>query len=80
MQESVKRTSLWLDAWRRLLKNKLAVVGLCMLVFMVLLVIFGPPVWYAISGNTPDFMPSDVDNGDLLKSFPPSWSHPDEFR
>lgn len=75
-QESIKSTSLWLDAWKRLLKNKLAVLGLTLLVFMVVLVVIGPSIWYAISGNTPEFIPSNVQNGELVKSFPPSWSHP----
>ena len=37
-------TSLWKDAWRRLLKNKLAVVGAILLVLMVAVVLIGPEV------------------------------------
>lgn len=37
-------TSLWKDAWRRLLKNKLAVVGTILLVLMVAVVLIGPEV------------------------------------
>jgi len=37
-----KQRSLWGDAWRRLIKNKLAVVGLCIVVFFVLVAIFAP--------------------------------------
>jgi dipeptide transport system permease protein len=42
--EAVVRPSLsyWQDAWRRLLKNKLAMAGLIFLIFLVLMAIFGP--------------------------------------
>ncbi|HLA94966.1 MAG TPA: ABC transporter permease [Pyrinomonadaceae bacterium] len=68
-----KGTSLWADAWRRLLKNKLAVFGLVVLAFMVVLVSIGPPILQWLTGITPDYIPAD---GDLLKSFPPSVQHP----
>lgn len=35
-----KRTSLWLDVWRRLVKNKAAMVGLAIIIIMVLCAIF----------------------------------------
>jgi peptide/nickel transport system permease protein len=35
-----KRQSLWLDTWRRLRKNKAAVVGLVILLFLILIAIF----------------------------------------
>jgi oligopeptide transport system permease protein len=69
----IKGTSLWVDAWKRLLKNKLAVFGLVVLAAMVLLVSLGPPVLRWLTGITADFQPS---SGDLLKSFPPSLEHP----
>jgi oligopeptide transport system permease protein len=75
-QEKVKGTSLWQDAWKRLLKNKLATFGLCVLVVMLFFVTLGPVIWYQISGNTPDYIPSRLSQGDLLKSFPPSLKHP----
>lgn len=71
--ETIKQTSLWGDAWKRLLKNKLAVFGLVVLVIMVVLVAIGPPIFTAITGYTADYIPAD---GNLLKSFPPSLQHP----
>ncbi|CAN5510362.1 ABC transporter permease subunit [soil metagenome] len=72
-QEIVKGTSLWSDAWKRLLKNKLAVFGLVILAIMAILVIAGPSVLYWATGFTADGIP---ENGDLIKSFPPSLLHP----
>src|SRR4051812_37881947 len=40
----VAGTSLWADAWKRLLKNKLSVFGMVVLIVMVLLVTVGPTV------------------------------------
>ncbi|WP_339146861.1 MULTISPECIES: ABC transporter permease [unclassified Sutcliffiella] len=42
--EAVVRPSLsyWQDAWRRLVKNKLAMAGLVFLVFLTIMAIFGP--------------------------------------
>ncbi|WP_102272697.1 ABC transporter permease [Cytobacillus massiliigabonensis] len=42
--EAVVRPSLsyWQDAWRRLLKNKLAMAGLTFLILLILMAIFGP--------------------------------------
>lgn len=71
--EVVKASSLWGDAWKRLLKNKLAVFGLAVLVVMVVLVAVGPFIFRMITGLTADYIPSD---GNLLKSFPPSLQHP----
>ena len=70
--EQVKGTSLWRDAWKRLLKNRLAVFGLIMLGIMAVLVILGPMVLYWATGITADEIPA---NGDLIKSFPPSMHH-----
>jgi oligopeptide transport system permease protein len=71
----VKGTSLWKDAWKRLLKNKLAVFGLCVVVLMILSVIVGPAIIKATTGFTPDYIPSDK-GGEFVKSFPPSLQHP----
>lgn len=38
--EEVKGISIWVDAWRRLRKNKLAVLGGCILIVIVLLAVF----------------------------------------
>ena len=69
----VKGTSLWKDAWKRLLKNKLAVFGMIVVGFMVVAVMIGPPLIQMANGFAPDTIPS---NGDLVKSFPPSMLHP----
>ncbi len=78
----VRGTSLWRDAWRRLLKNKLAVFGLVVVALIALASIAGPTIIKQTFGFTPDYIPShDVK---LIKSFPPftgpdgkfSWSHP----
>jgi oligopeptide transport system permease protein len=70
---AVSGTSLWRDAWRRLLKNRLAVFGMVVLAIMVIVVTIGPPILFALTGFAADTQPRD---GDLLKSFPPSWLHP----
>lgn len=51
--EAVVRPSLsyWQDAWRRLLKNKLAMLGLFFLAFLTFMAIFGP----IISPHTVDY-------------------------
>lgn len=71
--EIVKSASLWSDAWKRLLKNKLAVFGLVVLAIIAILVLVGPPVFYWATGFTADGIPDD---GNLIKSFPPSLQHP----
>ena len=71
--ETVKGTSLGRDAWKRLLKNKLAVFGLIVLALMVIAVAAGPPIIRWTTGLTADYIPAD---GDLIKSFPPSAGHP----
>lgn len=72
-KEVVKGTSLWKDAWQRLLKNKLAVFGLIVMVFMVIAVLIGPSIIFYTTGFTPEYIPA---NSDLIKSFPPSLQHP----
>ena len=78
----VRGTSLWRDAWRRLLKNKLAVFGLVVVILVTVSSIIGPTVIKSVFGFTPDFIPTHDVN--LTRSFPPfqgpdgkfSWSHP----
>jgi oligopeptide transport system permease protein len=78
----VQGTSLWKDAWRRLLKNKLALFGLIVVAFVTLASILGPTLIKMTWGFTPDYVPSD--NVALVRSFPPftgpdgkfSWTHP----
>ena len=74
--ETIKGTSLGRDAWRRLLKNKLAVFGLVVIVLMVIAVTLGPVIIRLTTGLTADYIPSDVGNGELVNSFPPSSRHP----
>ncbi len=71
--EIVIGTSLWGDAWKRLLKNRLAVFGLIVLAIMAVAVAIGPQILYMATGFTADGFP---ENGDLIKSFPPSMLHP----
>jgi ABC-type dipeptide/oligopeptide/nickel transport system permease subunit len=79
--EFVAGTSLWKDAWRRLLKNKLAVFGLIVVATITIGSLIGPPIIKASTGYTYDSMPRDVL---LLKAMPPfadrdgsfSWRHP----
>ena len=71
--ETIKGTSLWKDAWRRLLKNKLAVFGLIVMALMIIAVTIGPAIIRWTTGYTADYIPSE---GDLIKSFPPSMQHP----
>ena len=73
--EQVKGTSLWRDAWRRLLKNRLAVLGMIVLAFMVVLVTIGPTIIRLTTGITADYVPSQIEQGDLVRSFPPSTEH-----
>jgi oligopeptide transport system permease protein len=80
--EFVRGTSLWRDAWRRLLKNKLAVFGLIVVVFVTFASLLGPTVIKRATGFTPDYIPTNDTR--LIKSFPPftgpngefSWTHP----
>jgi oligopeptide transport system permease protein len=79
--EVIAGTSLWRDAWRRLLRNKLAVFGMIVVAFITLVSITGPFIIKQLTGLTPDYIPSDVS---LLRSIPPftapdgsfSWIHP----
>ena len=71
-EKVLKGSSLWKDAWKRLLKNKLATFGMVVVFLMTLLVSFGPIIFSAITGISADSVP---DNPDLLKSLPPSGSN-----
>lgn len=68
-EKIVKGSSLWKDAWKRLLRNKLATFGMVVVALMTVLVAFGPVLLAMITGITADSVP---DNPDLLKSLPPS--------
>ena len=79
--ELVVGTSLWRDAWRRLFKNKLAVLGIIVVAVVVLASVIGPTVIQRATGYAYDVIPKDTR---LNKSFAPfrspeggfSWTHP----
>src|SRR5215210_6477112 len=71
-REVISGASLWRDAWKRLLKNKLAVFGMVVLGVMLIAVIVGPQLLYALTGYTADAIPAE---GELIKSIPPSSKH-----
>src|ERR1041385_6049534 len=71
--DTTKGTSLARDAWKRLLKNKLAVFGLVVVVIMAFAVTIGPPIIASLTGYTYDFQPTDQA---LVKSMAPSLTHP----
>jgi oligopeptide transport system permease protein len=80
--EFVRGSSLWRDAWRRLLKNKLAVFGLVVVVIVSIASLVGPTLIKQTFGFTPDYIPSN--DVKLARSYPPftgpdgefSWLHP----
>ena len=79
--ELVAGSSLWRDAWRRLLKNKLAVFGLIVVSVIALSSLAGPSILKKINGYSYDYIPKE---SRLNKSFAPfrspegnfSWTHP----
>src|SRR6476620_11306240 len=71
--EPVKGTSLARDAWKRLLKNKLAVFGRVVIGFMLIAVTIGPQIIESLTGYTYDFQPTDRE---LVRSMAPSLKHP----
>jgi oligopeptide transport system permease protein len=79
--EYLAGTSLWKDAWKRLLKNKLAVFGMIVVAVIIVACVIGPPILKALTGYDYAYIPSDQG---LTKSFPPftapdgsfSWTHP----
>ncbi len=74
--EQIKGTSLWRDAWKRLLKNRLAVFGMVVMIIMIIAVTIGPAIIRWTTGFTADYVPSRLEEGDLVQSFPPSMQHP----
>ncbi len=79
--ELIAGASLWRDAWRRLLKNKLAVLGLIVVIGLTLASVIGPTVIQRATGYAYDVIPKE---SRLNKSFAPfrspegtfSWAHP----
>jgi oligopeptide transport system permease protein len=66
--EVMRGTSLWRDAWRRLLKNKLAVFGMAVVGIIIVAVLVGPAVIKAATGYQYDTIPAD---SKFVQSFPP---------
>jgi ABC-type dipeptide/oligopeptide/nickel transport system permease subunit len=58
-------SSLWRDAWRRLRRNRLAVVGLVIIAALIVVAVFGP--WL----SPYDFLSQNLD----LRNRPPSFQH-----
>jgi oligopeptide transport system permease protein len=81
MDEAIVGTSLWKDAQRRLLKNRLAIFGMIVVSIVIVASVAGPPIIRYFTGYTYDYIPTD---SSLIKSFPPftapdgsfSWTHP----
>jgi oligopeptide transport system permease protein len=79
--ELIVGTSLWRDAWRRLLKNRLAVLSMIFVIGLVFASMLGPTIIKRVNGYEYDSIPRDRN---LTKSFPPfrgpdgsfSWKHP----
>jgi oligopeptide transport system permease protein len=67
-QEPLRGTSLWKDAWRRLLKNKLAVFGMIVVAIIALVSIIGPFIIQRTAGFGYDTVPQDME---LSKAMPP---------
>jgi len=62
----------WRAAWRRLLKNKLALFGGAMIILMIVASLLGPIIIKALTGYTYDYIPSDRS---LVRAMPPSLHH-----
>jgi oligopeptide transport system permease protein len=70
--DQVEGTSLARDAWKRLLKNRLAVFGLVVICLMLIAVTIGPSIIEWTTGYTYDLQPSD---DALRRSMSPSLTH-----
>ncbi len=72
---------MWTEAWRRLLRNRAAVAGLCIFGLIALASAVGPAIVERATGNTYDLVPTD---SRLVRALPPftapgggfSWLHP----
>ena len=70
--EIIKGASLWRDAWKRLLRNRLAVFGLVVLAIMVVAVTIGPAILRWTLGYEYDSIPSE---NELVQAMAPSFRH-----
>jgi len=66
-------SSLFHQAMRRLVRNRLAVFGMVIVGIIAVAAIVGPAIIFRATGYTYDYIPPD---SDLVRSFPPSWTHP----
>src|SRR5262245_37461274 len=79
--ETIAGRSLWNEAWRRLLRNRLAVFGMVIVSAVILASLIGPPLIYRLTGYTYDYIPKD---SNLVRAMAPltgpdgslSWQHP----
>lgn len=55
------------------MRNRLAVAGIIVVAIIVAASVVGPQIIFTATGYTYDYIPHDAA---LIKSFPPSWSHP----
>lgn len=69
----IKGTSLSSDAWRRLKKNRLAVIGGIVLILVIIAAIIGPLIIEKTYGYTYEMIPVERSQ---VRSMKPSWSHP----
>lgn len=67
-QEPLKGTSLWKDAWHRLLKNKLAVFGMAVVILIAIASIIGPFIIRKATGFSYDTIPQEIEK---IRSMPP---------
>ena len=65
--------SLFHQAMRRLVRNRVAVFGMVVVCIIALAAIVGPALIFRATGYTYDYIPAD---SSLVKSFAPSWTHP----
>jgi oligopeptide transport system permease protein len=68
IQEPLAGTSLWKDAWRRLLKNKLAVFGMIVVAIIALVSIVGPFIIRQVNGFSYDTIPQEIEK---IRAMPP---------
>jgi oligopeptide transport system permease protein len=81
LEAPVAGTSLWKDAYKRLRRNRLAVVGFLVVTVIVVAALIGPWLIASTTGYTYDYIPSDAA---LIQSLPPftapdgsfAWTHP----
>ena len=61
--------TLWQDAWQRLINNRLAFIGLVIVILMVVLTVIGPPLLEKFTGFDYTYQP--VDNNAAMRSIAP---------